>query len=133
MMVNKATKRAVYSGNVVVCLMSPSCCVVPDPPPDGALDPACVLSPAPGPDDSIRHIPGGSAEASPAAGGDCSRLASDPDHLSSQPGPAGPSACCSRVPCAAAASQGPGSRRGHERKEPGQAQRGQQLVAHRNS
>lgn len=131
MMVNKATKRAVYSGNVVVCLMSPSCCVVPD----GALDPACVLSPAPGPDDSSRHShsPGGSAEAPPAAGGDCSCLASDTDPPSSQPGPTGPSFHCSRVPSTAAASQGPGSRRGHERKEPGQAQRGQQLVAHRNS
>lgn len=75
---------------------------------------------------------GGPAEDPPAAGGDSSHVASDPDSSSPQPRPAKRPIVCRRVPGsavhpAAADRQGSTSPGWHQGKNPCQAQRGEQL------
>lgn len=106
----------------------------PDSVSDCGPDPGGHISSCSGADDSRRHSDGAGspAEDHPAAGGDCSCIAPDPDASSPQPRPADRSTLRCRVPSTAACStsaahQGPSSTGWHKSQNPCQAQWGGQL------
>lgn len=111
-------------------------CARADPGSDGDSDSGDHGDSGSGPDDSHGdgRSSGGPAEAPPAAGGDSSHVASDPDSSPTQPRPAAARSVLHRLPrsagppaAAAADHQGSASPGGHQDKNPRQAQRGEQL------